>query len=125
MEALMKLARIPPAWLNQIFFEKVVKTMEKDPEAILEEFNVTPGSNPGDNFASAVFRASITFKSKRTNGSRTISTIIKVQPKYPPELAHLLNFTLFKTEIAMYEEVLAEISGLWKSVGDTDVLCPR
>lgn len=125
MEALIKLARIPPAWLDQIFFEKVVRAMEKDSEAIVEEFNVTPGSNPGENFASAVFRASITFKSKLSNGSKTISTIVKVQPKYPPELAHLLNFTLFKTEIAMYEEVLAEISGLWKSVGETDVLCPR
>lgn len=125
MEALIKLSQIPPDWLGQNFFEKVVRAMENDPEATVEKFNVNPGSKPGDNFASAIFRASIIFKSKLTDGSKTISTIIKVQPKYPPELAHLLNFTLFKTEIAMYEEVLAEISTLWKSVGETDVLCPR
>lgn len=125
MEALISLAQIPPPWLDKAFFEKVVKVKENDPEAVVEEFNVTPGSKPGDNFASAIFRVSIKFKSKHTDGTKTISTVLKVQPNYPPEMAHLQNNLIFKNETEMYGKVLPEILELWKAAGDVDALCPK
>lgn len=115
--------------MNQSFFEKVIRQMERDPKAQVTEFAITAGSKPGDNFASSVFRGSITFSSKFTkNESKSISVIIKTQMMVGLEGAHgdfLKDSPLFRTEIEMYEKVLPEIQSLWLSAGDNDLLCQK
>lgn len=73
-------AKSAPSWMDDRFFEKVVREMEKDPQAMVENFSISAGSKPGDNFASSIFRAQISFKSKFTKAeTKSISVIIKTQ----------------------------------------------
>jgi Ecdysteroid kinase-like family len=73
-------AKSVPSWMDQGFFERLVREMEKDSEARVEKFNVTAGSKPGDNFASSIFRGKVVFQSKFTRGeTKCISVIIKTQ----------------------------------------------
>lgn len=122
-------AKSTPAWMNQSFFEKVIRHREHDPQAQVEEFTVNAGSKPGDNFASALFRGVITYKSKFTkNASKSISLIIKTEIMLPVGDGHtsfIKDSPLFKTEMEMYGKVLPEIQSLWLSVGDNDLLCPK
>lgn len=121
-------AKTSPDWMNQSFFEKVIRQSEKDPKAEVLGFDISAGSKPGDNFASSVFRASISFKSKYTkNDSKTISVIIKTE--LVETIPGLQDFAkespLFRNEIEMYDKVLPEIQSLWLSVDDADTLCPK
>lgn len=125
MEILMALAKTPPQWLDKSFFEKVIRQSENDDQAVVENFEVTPGSKPGDNFSSAVFRAAITYKLSLASEAKTINTFVKVEPQYPPEFAHMQNRNFFKNEIEMFGNVLPEIQSLWTAAGYNDLLCPR
>ena len=121
-------AKTVPDWMDRTFFEKVVQEMEKDSEAKVENFNVSAGSNPGDNFASSIYRGKIDFKSKFTgNETKSISVIIKTQ--IINGIEGMQDFVkespMFRNEMEMYNEVLPEIQTLWQSVGDKDLLCPK
>lgn len=127
MDAL-NFAKVVPSWMEQTFFEKVVREMEKDQNAKVENFTVSAGSKPGDNFASSIFRGKIEFKSKFTQGkSKFISVIIKTQIMGGFEGMHdfLRESPMFRNEMDMYSRVLPEIKSLWLSVGDKDLLCPK
>lgn len=125
----MDLAKVVPAFLNQDFFDKVVREMEKDANAKVSEFEIAPGSNPGENFASAIFRGTITFKSKYAKDGKTISVIIKTKPVLGPEMAAYAEVIekspFFKNEIALYGKILPEIQSLLLSAGDKDILSPK
>lgn len=125
----LNFARIVPEWINQSFFDRVIQHMEKDPQAKALEFDIVPGSTPGDNFGSAIYRASIKFSSKFTkSGPKTIFIIIKAQmpAEIPWEFSDFLRDSpLFQTEMGMYGEVLPEIKSLWLAVGDKELLCPE
>lgn len=125
---IVNFAKTTPPWMDQSFFEKVIRSMEKDPQAQVEEFSVAAGSKPGDNFASSLFRASITFKSKFTqNKPKVISVIAKTQMMQPLEAMgdFFKDAPLFRNEMEMYGKVLPEIQSLWLSVGENDILCPK
>lgn len=114
--------------MDQSFFEKVIRHNEKDPKAEVLGFDISAGSKPGDNFASSVFRASISFRSKFTKtDSKTLSVIIKTE--LVETIPGLQDFAkespLFRNEIEMYDKVLPEIQSLWLSVDDADILCPK
>ena len=121
-------AKTVPDWMDRSFFEKVVQEMEKDSEANVENFDVLAGSNPGDNFASSIYRAKIEFKSKFTrNETKSISVIIKTEIINGIECMQdfVKDSPMFRNEIEMYDKVLPEIQALWQSVGDKDFLCPK
>lgn len=121
-------AKAAPAWMDQSFFEKVIRQMEADPKAELQEFVVSAGSKPGDNFASSIFRGSITFKSKFTKAeSKVVSVIIKTEmlEALPGLKEFVAESPLFRNEMEMYDKVLPEIQSLWLSVNDNDSLCPQ
>lgn len=84
---------------------------------------------PGDNFASSLFRVTISFKSKFTKGeTKTLSLIVKVQMTTGLEGAHmdfLKDSPLFRNEMEMYGKILPDIQSLWLSVGDKDLLFPK
>jgi hypothetical protein len=118
-----------PEWMNQDFFEKVIRHKENDQTAKVIKFEITPASKPGENFASALFRSKVIFSSKYSMDEKAISLIIKAKPVLGPELA---NFTeiyekspFFRIEIAMYGKVLPEIESLLSTASDKDILSPR
>lgn len=127
--ALFDLSGVVPEYLNQTFFEKVIRHSEKDAQAKVVSFDIKPASKPGENFASAVFRASITFTSKYAKTEKTISVIIKSKPILPPGMeqwaAILDKAPFFSTEMALYGKILPDIQSLLLSAGDKDVLSPK
>lgn len=121
-------ANIPP-FLDQTFFDKVIRHAEKDVNAKVTKFELSAGSKPGENFASAIFRASITYKSKYTQGEKTMSVIIKTKPILGPEMAAyaeiLEKSPFFRNEMALYGKILPDIQLLLLSAGDKDILSPK
>jgi hypothetical protein len=126
MDALNFTKHIPP-WLDQAPFEKAFRSYEKDPAAKIHSFDLKAATQPGENFASAVFRGSVSFSSKYTKGEKVISVIIKTQPIGVdlPGAEHLQDTTLFETEIGVYNDVLPAIQSLLQSVGESDLMSPK
>ena len=116
---------VPPPWMDKIFFEKVIRHHEKDVEAEVINFVITPGSNKAEHFASILFRCALTFSSKfHKNGN--VSLIIKTMPHEEGFKKDMLeDAPVFKTEMKMYGEILPEIENLLKSIGDDGKLCPK
>ena len=125
----LNLTKIIPEFLDEKFFDKVIQHVEKDPNAKVSEFVITPGSKPGDNFGSAIFRAKLTFKSKFAKDGKHISVIIKTRPVLSPELAAwgdaAAKAPFFRNEMEIYGKILPEIQSLLLSAGDKDVLSPK
>jgi hypothetical protein len=126
MDALNFAKHIPP-WLDQSLFEKAFRSYESDQTARVHSFDLKPATQPGENFASAVFRGSVRFSSKYTKGEKEISVIVKSQPVGVeiPNAEFMQDDGLFRTEIAMYTGVLPQINALLESVGEKDVMCPK
>lgn len=126
---MVNLTAVTPTWLDQTFFEKVIRQVEKDAKANVINFEINPAMKPGENFASAVFRASITFNSKYTKEDKTISVIIKTKPVLGPEMAAyaeiLEKSPFFANEMALYGRILPDIQALLLSAGDKDILSPK
>jgi len=116
-----------PSWLNQELFDKAIQSYESDPQAKVNSFNIKPATAPGENFASAVYRAVIKFTSKYSKNVKEMSVIIKTQPVNVdlPGMEHMKDTTLFENEIGVYLNVLGKIQDLISSAGYKDVTCPR
>lgn len=126
---MVDLAAIVPDFLDEKLFNKVVAQVEKDPNAKVSSFEISPGSKPGQNFGSAIFRAKLTFKSKYAKEDKTISVIIKVKPILGPEMAAWTEIIekapFFRIEMSLYGKVLPDIQSLLLSAGDKDILSPK
>lgn len=118
-----------PSFLNQTFFEKVIRHAEKDANAAVSSYDIEPAMKPGENFASAVFRASITFTSKFVRDDKTISVILKTKPVLGPEMSSysevIERSPFFQNEMAVYGKILPDIQALLLSAGDKDILSPK
>ena len=116
---------VPPPWMDKTFFERVIRHHEKDAKTEVKDFVITPGSKMGEHFASIMFRCVLNFSSK-FNKSGNISLIVKAMPHEEGMKKDLLEEApLFKTEMAMYGDVLPEMENLWKSAGDDSKLAPK
>lgn len=118
-----------PSWVNQEFFEKVIRYKESNSHAEVIGFKVNPATKPGENFASIIFRVTITYKVHSESDEETISVILKIQPE--PEqkdeemfLGKILT-KMFHNEAEAYENVLPLINELWRSNGIDDHLNPK
>lgn len=123
-------AKTVPKWMNQSYFENVVRHMENDSAAEVEDFTLSSGSKLGDHYGSSIFCATINFKSKFTDGkSKKLSVIIKTQMidgNYDEKNFKLLTESpLFRIEMAVFGKVLPEVQSLWEAVGDDESLSPR
>ncbi|KAG5669178.1 hypothetical protein PVAND_017072 [Polypedilum vanderplanki] len=131
----MNFSAIIPPWLDQNLFEKAFRSYENDPSAQVHDFKVEAATQPGENFASAVFRGKIKFSSKFSKGEKEISVIIKTKPvmeineNIPEEMRQQIevfhNSNLFDTEMAMYGSVLPLIENLLHSINERDVVWPK
>ena len=126
MDAL-NFAKEIPSWLDQDLFDKAIRSYEADPQAKVNSFDIKAATNPGENFASAVFRATIKFTSKYQKNEKEMSVIIKTQPVNVdlPGMEHMKDTTLFSNEMAAFSDVLWKIQDLIYSVGYEDVMCPK
>ncbi|CAG9811444.1 unnamed protein product [Chironomus riparius] len=114
-------------WLNQELFDKAIQSYEADSHAKVINFEIKAATQPGENFASAVYRATIKFTSKYQKDVKEMSVIIKTQPACmdQPDMEILLDTTLYDTEIAAYTEVLVKVQELVDAAGYDDVISPK
>lgn len=121
-------AKTIPTWMDQSFFEKVIRQMENDPEAEVKSFNIRAGTTPGENFSSSLYRGVITYSSKFTEAeTKVISVIIKTEiiETLPGLTEFLKDSPLFRNEIEMYDRVLPSVQELWLSVNNSETLSPK
>ena len=116
-----------PAWLDRNLFDTAIRSFEADQHAKVNNFGIKPATKPGENFASAVFRAKINFTSNNQEGEKEMTVIIKTLPLCVdlPNMEHMNDTTLFEVETSAYSNVLGEIQNLVTSVGYKDIMCPR
>lgn len=126
---MVNLTEVIPSYLDQAFFDKVIRHHEKDANAKVSNFDIQPAMKAGENFASAVFRVSITYKSKFVKEDKTISVVLKVKPVLGPEAAAYTKIIdeapFFQNEMALYGKILPDIQSLLLSAGDKDILSPK
>uniref|UniRef100_A0A1B0C8D6 CHK kinase-like domain-containing protein n=1 Tax=Lutzomyia longipalpis TaxID=7200 RepID=A0A1B0C8D6_LUTLO len=99
----------PPDFLNQDFFENVLRESENDKALKITQLKLVPGTKPGDHFASIMFKAIISYTSKEEGIKKDM----------------LKDMPIFDREIDMYTKVLPEMMRVMESIGDKEVLAPR
>jgi hypothetical protein len=124
---------IPP-WLDQDMFERAFRSHDNDPTVQVISFDIQAATQPGENMASAVFRAKVKISSKKSS-ERELSVIVKTKPfvdigpGMPEELRQQMdlfhNSNLFDTEMAMFASVLPQVESLLKAAGECDVIWPK
>ena len=116
-----------PSWLDQNLFDTAIRSFTSDQHSKITNFNIKSATKPGENFASAVFRAEISFVCKNEKNERQMTVIIKTLPVCVdlPNMEHMADTTLFEVEIGAYADVLGKIQDLVAAAGYDDVMCPR
>ena len=116
-----------PSWLDLDLFDKAIQSYESDPQAKVSSFDIKTATQPGENFASAVFRAIVKFTSKYQQDEKEMSVIIKTQPAAIdlPYMAYMNDTTLFENEIGLFTNVLGRVQELITSVGYKDIMGPK
>ncbi|XP_034487518.1 uncharacterized protein LOC117791754 [Drosophila innubila] len=112
-----------PQWLSAQFFTEVLDGYLKEPGLKVHKIKLSPASAKGDHYASVMFRAAVEYTTQKI-GKSTISLIIKTMPEQEGHKKQLLdNSHIFKTEIAMYTEILPKFEAILREVGDETTFC--
>ncbi|KAL1390272.1 hypothetical protein pipiens_012470 [Culex pipiens pipiens] len=113
-----------PTWMDQAFFEKVLKHSENDSTVTVGALKIVPGSKVGEHYASIIFRAAVSYRSRGKD--LETSLIVKTIPaEEGMKKEFLKNGALFETETLMYNTVVPEMYRLLKAAGDDTELGPR
>lgn len=113
---------VPPSWLDQIFFEKVLHHFNAS--ASLIDFRITPGCKPGEHFNSVMFKVSLIYLINEQR--HTLNTILKTVPEVEGYKKECVEKTpCFKNELRVYNRVLPKMQEVLSAVGDTTKIAPR
>lgn len=88
-------------------------------------FTIVPATKPGENFASIVFRATVSYLS-RGKERLNVQYIVKVEPFVEGFQKEAMGCGFqFETESAMYLKTLPAMQHLLKSIGDPEIIAPE
>lgn len=93
-------------WMNSDFFRSVLIKIEGTDNLQLNEFRVTSGTNKGENFASAVFRVTISYLLR--DEPKETSVIVKTSSESSAVSEMLSEMGTFESEAHVYSTVLTE-----------------
>lgn len=110
-----------PSWMNQEFFEKVIRQHSGDAKSAVREFVIKPSLAIGEHYPSTMFHVEIDY-STSSQASNTLSVVIKFPRSNGDE--NLLS-PLFEIEQDMYKGPLSDIKMLLESVGDFSNIQPK
>lgn len=95
------------------------------PSLQITSFSIVPATKPGENFASIVFRATVSYKSRGKDHSN-VQYIVKVEPYVDGFQKEMMGCGFqFETETAMYSKTLPAMQHLLKSIGDPEIIAPE
>lgn len=108
-----------PKWLGQTFFKDVLQSYTTDPSIVVKDFQITPGTNAGDHYASIMFKVTVMYSSAQSKTSASESKwIMKLMPVEEGMKKEIFKDTsAFKNEIRMYSEVLPKMESVLADVG--------
>lgn len=106
-------------WMSDDFFETVLSSHFGESVKIVSNV-IKPAAKKGENFASTVYRAVITYqRMAKGTEDETISLILKTNSSNAAIQEVVEEFQTFERELTTYKEVIVECEKLIKSVGDT------
>ncbi|XP_016964700.1 uncharacterized protein LOC108034332 [Drosophila biarmipes] len=109
-----------PEYLNEQFFTDTLEEGLRESKVTLKEVNFEWGSNPGDNYCSAIYRVGLTFAKwadgKESAATEQLSVIVKTIP-ISEATQFLEDVNVFIKEKQTYTDVLPRLDIL--SRGDT------
>uniref|UniRef100_A0A182QVY8 CHK kinase-like domain-containing protein n=1 Tax=Anopheles farauti TaxID=69004 RepID=A0A182QVY8_9DIPT len=111
---------VAPGWLSADFFLNVMRESNNDPSIVLTDgCTLRPGTNKGDHYASVMFRTTVSYRSKRFEGVKSINLIMKTKPETEGIKMDILNDNkLFAIELDMYRKTLPEMARLLAAIGE-------
>lgn len=110
-------------WLNDKFFEDFLKESSKDPHLKVLNSNLKIATQKGDNYASIMYRAEITFQEFTKKFIKNV--IVKVMPSGEISSKVMIKNKLYPRESLVYTEILKETSDLLSSIDDFTKISPR
>ncbi|XP_037947051.1 uncharacterized protein LOC119678989 [Teleopsis dalmanni] len=117
-----------PSWLDEKFFENMLRKREASNEIKIIDLSVTTGTAKSDHYASIMFRAKVKYMSTPPNAITGVqkeqSMIIKTTPiTEGPKKEAFTKTKLFETEIGMYSETLPNFERILMEHDDATKLC--
>ncbi|XP_004518320.2 uncharacterized protein LOC101450699 [Ceratitis capitata] len=106
---------VPPHWLNNTFFEQVLKPPKSCAKIQIANITIQPATKKGEHYASVMFRVNVayTLANSDCDAAQSLhykSLIVKALPVLEGEKQLLLQDSkLFETEIGMYTEVVPQL----------------
>lgn len=121
----MKQDFIAPDWLNKAYLTKVLEERDADRPADIKliSFAVTSATNKGDNFASEMFRISVTY---RCNGRIVADERMILKKELEQEDVKRLfdPYDIYRNEIECYRTYLPQFQKLLQAIGEDIKLVP-
>lgn len=113
-----------PSWLNETFFENILRTREKDSTISVDSLQVSLASGKGEHYASIIFRGK--FNSVQNGNKKRYNVIIKA-PYEENELANDIfkQYNFFGQEMEMYDRILPECQKLLATIDDHSQISPQ
>lgn len=122
--------RIYP-WISINLFHRILQKEHPTFTVTITNYHLKPALKPGENYASQMIRAKVTFTKQEKNASMKIiencekSFIIKaiIRNEVVQELLEEIN--VFEKEIIVYEHILPAAEKMLLSFGDCAKLAPK
>ncbi|XP_036232503.2 uncharacterized protein [Bactrocera oleae] len=115
-----------PVWLNEAFFENVLKNVETETVQVIR-LELKPGTLKNDNYASVLIRAKVNYRlQSQPTQEKVSSLILKIEAFQEGNRKELMGkYSLFDTEITMYTKALPMIEKVLRQYGDETLLGPK
>lgn len=110
-----------PHWLDEKFFEKVLRTSQGDKNLTITDISVAPHINHGEHYASSIFRVTVRFANKFQSDAQTKLFVKLILPK----VNAFLDEDSFDTELNMYISTLADMQRILSQNGEKVEFAPR
>ncbi|EDS35002.1 conserved hypothetical protein [Culex quinquefasciatus] len=102
----------PTTWLNNEFFEKVLRQVTNDKGLVVEDFFINLHANAGEHYASTIYRAQVSYRSR--GKVEPIALVIKLITSKVNQLA---DDSSFENELNLYKNLLNQMQNLLKKAG--------
>ncbi|XP_052902861.1 uncharacterized protein LOC128310296 [Anopheles moucheti] len=117
-----------PEWMtNDFFIDAVTKAFNvSNSEFTVEQIDVRPATEAGDNFVSIMYRVKVTVLMGNTGADRRIvSLIVKALPRLGLSEEMISALNVFPKEMAVYTEILPAFEQLYREQGVQVTFGPR
>ncbi|XP_053660980.1 uncharacterized protein LOC128709968 [Anopheles marshallii] len=117
-----------PEWMtNDFFIDAVAKAFNvSQSELTVEQLDVRPATEAGDNFVSIMYRVKVTVLMGNSDADRrTVSLIVKALPRLGLSEEMISALNVFPKEMAVYTEILPAFEQLYRDQGVEVTFGPR